>query len=195
MEECRCICLMHLTGLDYLSMKLFVFMSSQPSSLRSLSLSFPLVGTEETVLLLASHTDLELQLLKRSVHCTDEIDTRLASVSLCIVQCWPRLSSLSSPPTLSAGHKNQQKDFCINQDLGQLQYLAGVTSQVQYSTMQGYFYTQQLRSGCSHDNTTQGGKEKRFDIAVFVRGLVLPRWRPTIEQWNYVIIISTNFNH
>ena len=79
MKECRCICLMHLTGLDYLSisMKLFVFMSSQPSSLRSLSLSFPHVGTEETVLLLASHTDLELQLLKRSVHWTDEIDTQL----------------------------------------------------------------------------------------------------------------------
>ena len=55
----------------------FVFMSSQPSPLRSLSLSFPLVGTEETVLLLASHTDLELQLLKRSVHWTEEIDTQL----------------------------------------------------------------------------------------------------------------------
>ena len=31
---------------------------------------------------------------------------------------------------IPAGHKNLQKDFCINQDLGQLKYLAGVTSQV-----------------------------------------------------------------
>ena len=106
------------------------------------------------------------------------------------MQCWPRLSSLSSPPTLSAGHKNQQKDFCINQDLGQLQYLAGVTSQVQYSTMQGYIYTQQLRSGCSHDNTTQGGKEKRFDIAVFVRGQGQEPSTPRVEAYYALLILN-----
>ena len=66
-----------------------------------------------------------------------------------------------------------------------------------YSTLQGYIYTQQLRHGCSHDSSTQGGKERRFDTAVFVRGQGKESstpW-PTTEQWNNVIIISTHFNH